>query len=327
MICGMPLSLQVAFPSFEEHEESYEAIVVGAGPAGLAASIYLQRANLKTLVLEAEKPGGTLSSIRLIENYPGFPSISGMELAQQMVKHAETMGVKIMYPVRVIGFELHGEPKILRTREREYFAENVLLAMGVQRRKLRIPGATELLGRGVSYCAICDGSFFRGKDIALLGNDEETIADGLYLSGLVNKIYLISGVEPPKFQRKKLEKLLSKGNVEHLAKHQVTEIMGKSVVEKVRVRSAEGKTEELNVQGVFVAGEKTPGGALLANSGLKTDSSGCIEIDSEMHTNLQGVYAAGDITCGRKYQIAVSVGQGVTAALSIIKRHLETRRK
>jgi len=327
MICGMPLSLQVAFPSLDESEESNDAIVVGAGPAGLAASIYLKRANLKTLVLEAEKPGGKLSSIRLIENYPGFPSIGGMELAQHMVRHAETVGVKIVYPVRVIGFELHGEPRILRTREREYFAKSVLLAMGVQRKKLRIPGATELLGKGVSYCAICDGSFFRGKDIALIGNDEETITDGLYLSGLVNKIYLIPGVDPPKFRQKRLEKLLSKGNVEHLAKHEVTSIIGKSVVEKVRIQNAEGKTEELNVQGVFVTGEKTPGGALLANSGLKTDSSGCIEVDSEMRTNLQGVYAAGDITCGRKYQIAVSVGQGVTAALSIIKRHLETKRK
>jgi len=319
--------LQVAFPSLEKAEESYDVIVVGAGPAGLAASIYLQRANLKTLVLEAEKPGGKLGSIRLIENYPGFPSISGMELAQHMVRHAETVGVKIVYPVRVIDFELHGEPKILRTREKEYLTKNVLLAMGVQRKKLRIPGATELLGRGVSYCAICDGSFFRGKDIALIGNDEETIADGLYLSGLVNKIYLISGVKPPKFERKRLEKLLSTGNMEHLAKHEVAEIIGKSVVEKVRVRSVEGKTEELEVQGVFVAGEKTPGGALLANSGLKTDSSGCIKVDSEMRTNLHGVYAAGDITCGRKFQIAVSVGQGVTAALSIIKRHLETERR
>jgi thioredoxin reductase (NADPH) len=319
--------LQVAFPSLEELGETYDAIVVGAGPAGLAAAIYLTRANLKSLVLEAEKPGGKLNSIRLVENYPGFPSTSGMELAHNMVRHAQAVGVKIEYPARVTGFELHEEPKILWTREKEYHARNVLLAMGVQRRKLRILGALDPLGNGVSYCAICDGSFFRGKDVALIGNDEETIIDGLYLSRLVNKIYLISGVENPKFQQKSLEKLLSKGNVEHLAKHEVTEIIGESAVEKIKIRSADGKTEELDVRGVFVAGEKTPIGAILANTGLKTDSSGCIEVDNGMRTSLPGVYAAGDITCGRKFQIAVSVGQGVTAALSIIRTHAEARRK
>lgn len=322
------MSQQVDVPPIpEELGETYDAIVVGAGPAGLAAALYLTRANLKSLVLEAEKPGGKLNSIRLIENYLGFPLISGTELARHMVKHAETVGVNILYPARVIGFELHGEPKILRTREREYYTKNVLLAIGVQRKKLRIPGATELTGKGVSYCAICDGSFFKGKDVALIGNDEETIADGLYLSGLVNKLYLISGIETPKFQQKSLEGLLSKGNVKHLAKHEIAEIIGESVVEKMKVRNAEGKTEELYVQGVFVAGEKTPLGAILANTGLKTDSSGCIIVDGGMRTSLPGVYAAGDLTCGRKYQIAVSVGQGVTAALSIIRSHVETKRK
>ncbi len=323
----MSLSLQLAFRLAEGFEESHDAIVVGAGPAGLAAAIYLARANLKSLVLEAERPGGKLDAIRLIENYPGFPSTSGIELAQRMVKHAETVGVKIACPARVTGFELHGEQKILRTREREYCAKNVLLAMGVQRKKMRIPGATDLVGSGVSYCAICDGSFFKGKDVALIGNDEETIAEGLNLSGLVNKIYLISGIETPKFQQQSLERLLSKGNVEHLAKHKITEIIGESVVERIKIRSADGKTEELDVQGVFVAGEKTPVGAILASTGLKTDSSGCIEVDNEMRTSLLGVYAAGDITCGRKYQIAVSVGQGVTAALSIIRSPAEARRK
>jgi thioredoxin reductase (NADPH) len=322
--------LQIAFPSLkkvEEPKESYDAIVVGAGPAGLAAAIYLVRANLRTLVLEAEKPGGKLNTVKTIENYLGFPSVSGEELARNMVKHAETVGVKIIYPARVVSFELNENPKILRTREKEYYARNVLLAMGVQRKKLQIPRAENFLGKGVSYCAICDGSFFKGKNVALIGNDDETIADGLYLSGLANKIYLIPGVKPPRFQPQRLEKLLSKGNVEYLALHEPIEILGTSAVEKVRVEGPDGQTKELNVQGVFVAGEKTPMAALLANTGLETDSSGCIKVDNKMCTSLSGVYAAGDITCGRKFQIAVSVGQGVTAALEIIRSHIESERR
>ncbi len=314
-------------PPLQRLGRTYDAIVVGAGPAGIAAAIYLVRANLKSLVLEAEKPGGKLNVTRLIENYPGFPSTSGTKLAQRMVKHAETVGVGIVCPARVMGFELNAEPKILWTRESEYYARNVILAMGVQRKKLRIPGAADLLSKGVSYCAVCDGSFFKGKDVALIGNDEETIADGLYLSGLVNKIYLISGFGTPKFNQQSLERLLSKGNVQHLAKHEVTEIIGESVVEKMKIKSAGEEANELDVQGVFVAGEKTPVGAILADAGLKTDSSGCIMVDSGMRTSLRGVYAAGDLTCGRKYQVAVSVGQGVTDALSIISSHAEARRK
>jgi thioredoxin reductase (NADPH) len=270
-------------------EEIYDAVVVGAGPAGLAAAIYLARANLKSLVLEAEKPGGKLNAMKLIENYPGFPSTSGLQLSRRMVEHADSVGVRIVCPARIIGFELHEEHKILRTREKEYHARNVLLAMGVQRKELRIPGVTELQGRGVSYCAICDGSFFRGRDVALIGNDEETIAEGLYLSGLVNKLHLISGLESAKFQQESLERLLAKGNVEHLAGHKVTAVIGASAVEKIEMSRADGETSELDVQGVFVAGEKTPVGDLLVDTGLKTDPSGCIEVDSEMRSSLPGV--------------------------------------
>jgi thioredoxin reductase (NADPH) len=319
--------LQVASPPFMGFEEIYDAVVVGAGPAGLAAAIYLARANLKSLVLEAEKPGGKLNAMKLIENYPGFPSTSGLQLSRRMVEHADSVGVRIVCPARIVGFELHEEHKILRTREKEYHARNVLLAMGVQRKELRIPGVTELQGRGVSYCAICDGSFFRGRDVALIGNDEETIAEGLYLSGLVNKLHLISGLESAKFQQESLERLLAKGNVEHLAGHKVTAVLGASAVERIEMSRADGETSELDVQGVFVAGEKTPVGDLLVDTGLKTDPSGCIEVDSEMRSSLPGVYAAGDIACGRKFQVAVSVGQGVAAALSMIRSGAKARRK
>lgn len=317
-------------PPYEEKEQTYDAIVIGAGSAGLAATVYLARANLKVLVLEAEAPGGRLNDAKLIENYPGFESISGAELAGKMLKQVESHGAKIIRPARAIRFELSSDPKLVWTRDKEYRTKAVLLAIGVQRKKTDVPGARELLGMGVSYCPVCDGTFFRNQDVALIGEDEETISDGLYLSGLVSKIHLIPGNLKPHYKPENLEKLISKGNVQLWQTFETTEIIGPRIVEKVKIRDFNSKQEHmLQVKGVFISGEKTPVTEMLTVAGVKTDTAGagCIIIDDQMQTNIANVYAAGDATCGRKYQIAVSVGQGVTAALNIIKKHVETSRK
>jgi len=315
-------------PPVKKPEETYETIIVGAGPAGLTAAIYLARANIETLVLEAEEPGGKLNTVNLIENYPGFPSITGPELAQRIIKQAESAGAKILHPARVVSFELPKGLKTIRTRDKEYRGKIVLLTTGVQRKKLEIPGAKEMLGMGVSYCPICDGTLFGGKDVALVGDDEETISDGQYLSRIAKKIYLIPGSAAPKYSRKSLEDFLSKSNVEFLASFEATEIIGEHVVERVKIRALDGKEDrELHVAGVFIAGEKAPVTGLLASAGLKTDPTGCIMVNEHMQTNLPGVYAAGDAACGRKYQTSVNVGQGATAALHIIRSLVQASRK
>jgi len=317
----------IAFP-FKELEQIYDAIVVGAGPAGLAGAIYLSRANMEVLILEAEKPGGRLHDAKLIENYPGFPSISGPELAEKMIKQAESAGAKMFYPARAIRFDLSSDPKLIWTRDRGYRARAVLLTIGVQRKRLEIRGARELLGMGVSYCPVCDGTLFRAQDVALIGEDEETISDGLYLSELVNKIHFIPSTSSPHYKPQSLEQLLSRGNVQLWRNFEATEIIGLPVVERLKIRDLKSKDEQtLNVKGVFISGEKTPVTQMLAVAGVKTDTLGCIMTDEQMHTNIPNVYAAGDATCGRKYQIAVSVGQAVTAALNIIKRRPETAKK
>jgi len=317
----------IIFP-FEELEQVYDAIVVGAGPAGLAGAIYLARANMKVLILEAEKPGGRLHDAKLIENYPGFPSISGPELAEKMIKQAESMGSKTICPARAVRFDLSSDPKTIWTRDKGYRARTVLLTIGVQRKRLEIRGARELLGMGVSYCPVCDGTLFRGQDVALIGEDEETISDGLYLSELVKKIHFIPGTVNPHYKPQSLKNLLSKGNVQLWQNCEATEIVGSPVVENVKIRDFNSKKEQtLNVKGVFISGEKTPITQMLVATGVKTDTMGCIMTDEQMQTNIPNVYAAGDATCGRKYQIAVSVGQGVTAALNIIKRRSDSAKR
>ena len=317
----------IIFP-FEELEQAYDTIIVGAGPAGLAAAIYLARANMKVLILEAEKPGGRLHDAKLIENYPGFPSVFGPELAGMMIKQAESAGAKMLCPARAVRFDLSSEQKIVWTRDKEYRAEAVILAIGVQRKRLAIRGARELLGMGVSYCPVCDGTLFKAQDVALIGEDEETISDGLYLSELVSKVHFIPGTNAPHYRSQSLDNLLSKRNVQLWRNYEATEIIGSPVVEKVKIRDLNSKVEQtLNVKGVFISGEKTPVTQMLAVAGVKTDTLGCIMTDDQLQTNIPNIYAVGDATCGRKYQIAVSVGQGVTAALNIIKKHSETTKQ
>jgi len=315
------LKSRTPFFPFEQAEQVYDAIIVGAGPAGLAAAIYLARANKKALVLEAEKPGGRLHDAKLIENYPGFESISGPELADKMIKQAESTGAKVTYPARAIRFELLTDPKLIWTSDEEYRAKAVLFAIGVQRKRLEIRGAREFLGMGVSYCPVCDGTLFRGQDIALIGEDDDTISDGLYLSEIVNKIHFVPGTTAPNYTPDSLENLLSKGNVQLWRTYEVTEIIGSNVVAKVKIRDLNTKKERtLTVRGVFISGEKTPVTQMLTAAGVKTDTLGCIITDDQMQTNISDVYAAGDATCSRKYQIAVSIGQAITAALNIIRK-------
>lgn len=312
---------KIIFHPFEETEQVYDAIIIGAGPAGLAGALYLARANRKVLILEAEKPGGRLLEAKLIENYPGIPSIYGSELTEKMVQQAKDAGARILYPARAIRFEVSGDPKVIWTRDKEYRAKVVLIAIGVQRKRLEIKGARELLGMGVSYCPVCDGTLFRQQDIALIGEDEETISDGLYLSDLVNKIHLIPGTLTPHYKQENLEKLLAKGKVQLWQTYEAVEILGSTMVESIKIKDLNSKAKQtLNVKGVFISGEKTPITQMLATAGVKTDPLGCIMTNEQMQTNIPSVYAAGDATCGRKYQIAVSVGQGVAAALNIIRK-------
>jgi len=198
-------------------EETYDVIIVGAGPAGLTAAIYASWMGLKTLVLEGNMLGGRASEAPLIENFPGFPgSISGLELIERMIKQAEGFGAKIIFPEEVLDMDLSGLTKAVTTRHGKYQGYSVIIAAGTQRKKLEVPGEIEFLGRGVSYCAICDAPFFRDKTIAVIGFNNETLEDALYISNFTNRVIVVSHVEKMEVEEDLLKECREKGNIEFM---------------------------------------------------------------------------------------------------------------
>jgi thioredoxin reductase (NADPH) len=173
--------------------EKYDIIIVGGGPAGLTAAIYASRMNMKTLVLESNMPGGRVVEASLIENFPGFPGgISGIELIERMIKQAEGFGAEIKFPEEVLDMNLQGIIKSITTRHNEYYGFSIIIAIGTQRKKLTVPGEVELLGRGVSYCAICDAPFFKDKEVAVVGFNDEALEDALYVSNFAKNVIVVT---------------------------------------------------------------------------------------------------------------------------------------
>ncbi|MFH0848124.1 MAG: FAD-dependent oxidoreductase, partial [archaeon] len=285
-------------------DKTYDVLIVGAGPAGLAAGIYLGKAHVKTLILEADKPGGKLNGNHIVQNYPGFNTIKGSELSERIVSHAKESGLELLSPARATGFDLVADPKVIRTRDREFFCRRVILAMGVQRRRLDVKGARELLGRGVAYCPVCDGALFKGLDVIVFGNDNDAVEDSLYLQPIARMVYLVSETNSPKFDQDRLQLAANRSNLKFMKGFELKEILGDKRVEKARLRSPDGEMVEIQTSGVFFSGEKAPVLTALESSGIEVDAGGCVPTNEKFETNLPGVYAIGDMTCEKKYQVS-----------------------
>lgn len=290
----------------------FDAIIIGSGPAGLTAAIYLGRAGQKCLVLEKDFVGGYTAKIAHIENYPGYETINGMDLTQIMAKQAETFGATIVYPVEVINLELNSEVKRVRTREEAYEAPVVIIAIGVARKKLEVPGAKEFLGKGVSYCATCDGAFFRGRNVAVVGSDDEAAEEALHLAELAARVALIPHKELS-IVDSLMARLKAKPNVELHPVSEIKKIAGDQVVTGLEVVRA-GAEKALPLDGVFIAMGSTPITSLIQNAGGQIDDRGSLIVDRNQRMNLEGVYAAGDCT-GWGMQIACATGEGAVAGM------------
>jgi thioredoxin reductase (NADPH) len=298
-------------------DETYEVIIVGAGPAGLTAGLYSQRAALKTVLFERGLIGGQIAISKDVENYPGVEAITGFDLAEKMAHHARSFGLNVVqqeveavtagpdiHSVRLAGGEL------VRTVA-------LILAAGGSVRKLGIPGEGEYLGLGVSYCATCDGFFFRGKTVVVVGGGDTAVEEALYLSKLARKVYLIHRKKTLRASKILQSRLLSEPMIEIVWNTIITEIRGSgSAVEAVSLENTEtGEKGELKTDGVFIFIGYSPNNQLIP-SGVRMNEQGFVITDEKCATNIPGIFAVGDIRQKFANQIVVAAADGCIAALA-----------
>jgi thioredoxin reductase (NADPH) len=296
--------------------ENWDLIIIGAGAAGLAAGIYGARSGLKTLILEEKMAGGTTSDAPVVENYPGFSQVGGAELAEKMVLHCKKTSVTIHELETVTGLDLKGERKIVKTTRTAYETDAVIIAIGAHYREIGVPGEKEFRGRGVSYCAVCDGPLFKGKRVLVVGGGNSAAITTLYLSGIAAEVLVAHRRSAFRAEEALVKDVASKKNVQVFWNTEVREIKGEKLVKKVVLfDNKAGETKELAVDAVFVQVGEAPNSQLAREAGVEVDEHGYIKIDMFQRTNILGVYAAGDVTNHPVKQVGTAVGQGITAAL------------
>lgn len=295
-------------------ENLYDVIVIGGGPGGYTAALYAARANLSVLVLEKLTPGGQMGTTEIIENYPGFPEgIGGFELGMQMKEGAERFGA-VTKLSEVVSVELSGAVKQVHTQDGDYHSHTVVLASGAHPRELGLPGERELRGRGVSYCATCDGMFYRGKTVVVVGGGNTAVADVLYLSRLCKKVYLVHRRDELRASKVYLDPLQKAENVEFVWDSEVKELLYGETVTGVRVKNKKtGEDRELSCDGVFVAVGYIPNSDLFKGQ-VDLDESGYVLAGESTKTNLPGVFAVGDLRKKPLRQVVTAASDGAVAA-------------
>ena len=294
----------------------YPLIIVGGGPAGLTAGIYATRARLKTLLLERASPGGQIVNAELVENYPGFPQgISGFELGQLMEEQAIKHGLKIER-AEVSGIELAEGKKIVKTSEGNYIADAIIIAVGSEHAKLGIPGEGGLVGRGLSYCATCDGPLFRDRVVAVVGGGNVAITDALFLSRFTARVFVIHRRDQLRAAKILQERAFADPKIELIWDTVVEAIEGNGSVTGLQLRNIKtGERSPLRVDGVFMAAGSKPNTEYLAGI-LKLAPGGFIPVNVQMETEIAGILGAGDIRQDSIRQVVAAAGDGAIAAIS-----------
>lgn len=295
----------------------YDVIILGSGPAGLSAAVYAQRACFHTLVIE-EKPlsGGQILDTYEVDNYPGLPGISGFELAQKFRAHADSLGAEFVNE-QVREIRIQGENKLVVTDKAEYETRALILATGARHRKLAVTGEDTFTGMGVSYCATCDGAFFRGKDVAVVGGGDVALEDALFLARNCQKVYLIHRRETFRGAGILQERVKKTENIELILNSTVQEIRGEEQVSSLLLHNKIENTEqEISVQGVFIAVGIQPN-TVAAEAIVAQDDDGYIIAGEDTKTNIPGIFAAGDVRTKQLRQIVTAAADGANAIASV----------
>lgn len=290
----------------------YDIIIVGAGPAGLTSAIYARRAMKSVLVLEALSYGGQIINTLSIENYPAMPGVSGFDFATNLYNQAKDLGADIKFE-KVLEIKDGSLKKVVTSKE-EYECKCVIIATGCENRKLGLPLEEELTGRGISYCATCDGNFYKGKIVAVVGGGNTALEDALYLSDIASKVYLIHRREEFRGEESTLNLLKKKGNIEFILNSNVTKLVGNEKLEKIIVND----DKEIEVSGLFVAIGKIPENENFRKL-IDLDDNGYIDSSEDCHTNVSGIFVAGDARKKDLRQLVTATSDGAVAANEAIK--------
>jgi thioredoxin reductase (NADPH) len=309
----------------QTRQDVQDVVIIGGGPAGATAAIYAARAELGTLVLDKGITSGALGLTGKVANYPGVPGeISGLELIERIRVQAEGFGARFVRD-KVLATNLHGEIKEVRAGEGVYHGRAVIIATGSMGRTHTVTGEERLVGRGVSYCATCDGAFFRGQDVAVAGNNDEAVEEALFLTRFVRQVHLL--VQTPQLRTSPdLAEASQHAGVEiHLATR-LQEVVGQQKVEGVRVATRGGGEQMLPVAGVFIYLQGRKPITDFLDGQLPLTETGCLVVDETMQTSIPGVFAIGDVLCNHLKQVVVAAAEGAVAAMAV-QRHLSGREK
>lgn len=300
----------------------YDIIIIGSGPAGLSAAIYAQRACLDTIVIEKNGiSGGQVLNTWEVDNYPGFPGVTGFELSRQFREHANKLGARVVQD-EVVQVELSGNVKKVVCEEETYEARCVILASGAHHRTLEVPGEEELRGAGVSYCATCDGAFFRGRTVAVVGGGDAALEDAIFLARMCEKVYIVHRRDKLRGAKRLQERLQTLENIEFVWNSETVAIEGNAQVEALRLRQTKtGEERRLDVDGVFIAVGIAPESELYAGQ-LELDEQGYIRADESGQTSVPGVFAAGDVRTKALRQILTAASDGANCVASA-ERYLQ----
>lgn len=294
----------------------YDVIIVGSGPAGMTAAIYAKRAELKTLLIEKNyMGGGQVLNTYEVDNFPGFPGINGFDLGMKFSEHVDKMGVERL-ETKVLSMDLSGDVKKIETEKGFFETKTIILTSGNSPRKLAVPGEEQFAGMGVSYCATCDGAFFKNKVTVVAGGGDVAVEDAIFLARGCTKVYLIHRRDELRAAKILQKSLFETPNIEVIWDSVVTEIRGGDQVEEIVIKNVKDQTERtIRTDGIFVAVGNEPNASYI--NMVETDKSGYVTAAEDCKTSVPGVFAAGDIRSKRLRQITTAVGDGANAVMSV----------